>query len=161
MLHYLFTHLKKLEITHQAFSSKKMMLRHTAFLHIVWESWTRLCNLSGLQCIAYKFKHLKADIKLWNKVDFGNIFQSFVLNANYYKRRFIRNSNHGFASLKKMIVTQCSLMLKAPTLCTRRWLFRGRIISTLWFSLRVVYLSLTLVHLYTLANQKLLYLLLL
>ncbi|XP_022880947.1 uncharacterized protein LOC111398252 [Olea europaea var. sylvestris] len=57
------------------FRFQRMWLQHPLFLHVIAESWNRECHLSGLQRMAFKLKRLKGDLKLWNKVVFGNIFQ--------------------------------------------------------------------------------------
>lgn len=56
------------------------------------ESWTRPCSLFGTARVSYKLKRLKADLKLWNKVVFGNIFQK--INETRDKIFMLENNVH-------------------------------------------------------------------
>lgn len=56
------------------------------------ESWMRPCSLFGTARVSYKLKRLKADLKLWNKVVFGNIFQK--INETRDKIFMLENNVH-------------------------------------------------------------------
>ncbi|CAI9090064.1 OLC1v1024754C1 [Oldenlandia corymbosa var. corymbosa] len=66
----------EMEAKPRLFRFQKMWLQRNNFLEVVKENWEQPIDHHGMLAFSLKLRRLKARLKEWNKVEFGDVFQN-------------------------------------------------------------------------------------